>query len=180
MTKGFQKTPDYSAIYRLERHLTVFYIAQNVPSFVVLYLNISLKMVKIVILSENCRHFVSCSAWDKSHVKWDNSWNSARKWRPETLVILIKGTNIAIPMNDIIADMEMNLEIWGWYHSNFVLAYGWCKSLVPTKQITQRVEIAKNIKMNFLFGPFLFLKTVFKHSNGCWGLKALLVTWKKN
>ena len=39
LTKGFQKTPDYSAIYRLERHLTVFYIAQIVPSFVVLYLS---------------------------------------------------------------------------------------------------------------------------------------------
>ena len=39
LTKGFQKTPNYSAIYQLERHLTVFYIAQIVPSFVVLYLN---------------------------------------------------------------------------------------------------------------------------------------------
>ena len=39
LTKGFQKTPDYSAIYRLEGHLTVSYIAQIVPSFVVLYLN---------------------------------------------------------------------------------------------------------------------------------------------
>ena len=39
LTKGFQKTPDYSAIYHLESHLTVFYIAQIVPSFVFLYLN---------------------------------------------------------------------------------------------------------------------------------------------
>ena len=39
VTKEFQITPDYSVIYRLERHLTVFYIAQIVPSFVVLYLN---------------------------------------------------------------------------------------------------------------------------------------------
>ena len=39
LTKGFQKTPNYSAIYRLESHLTVFYIAQIMPSFVVLYLN---------------------------------------------------------------------------------------------------------------------------------------------
>ena len=36
LTKGFQKTPDYSAIYRSERNLTVFYIAQIMPSFVVL------------------------------------------------------------------------------------------------------------------------------------------------
>ena len=40
LTKGFQKTPNYSAIYRSERHLTVSYIAQIVPSFVVLYLNL--------------------------------------------------------------------------------------------------------------------------------------------
>ena len=39
LTKEFQKPPDYSAIYQLERNLTVFYIAQIVPSFVVLYLN---------------------------------------------------------------------------------------------------------------------------------------------
>ena len=39
LTNVFQKTPNYSAIYRLKRHLTVFYIAQIVPSFVVLYLN---------------------------------------------------------------------------------------------------------------------------------------------
>jgi hypothetical protein len=129
-------------------------------------------MVKVVILSVaqlEISHMLNGTTPEIQH----------KKWRPETLVILIKGTNIAIPMNDIIADMEMNLEIWGWYHSNFVLTYGWCKSLVPTKQITQRVEIAKNIKMYFLFGPFLFLKTVFKQSNGCWRLKALLATWKK-
>ena len=41
LTKGFQKTSDCSAIYRSERHLTVFYIAQIQigPGFVVLYLN---------------------------------------------------------------------------------------------------------------------------------------------
>ena len=36
LTKGFQKTPYYSAIYRSKRYLTVFYITQIVPSFVVL------------------------------------------------------------------------------------------------------------------------------------------------
>ena len=50
-----------------------------------------LKMVKIVILSENNCRFVSCSllvttfilfsAWDKSRVKWDNSRNSTQKMR---------------------------------------------------------------------------------------------------
>ena len=40
LTKGFQRTPNFSAIYRSERHLTVSYIAQIVPSFVVLYLNL--------------------------------------------------------------------------------------------------------------------------------------------
>ena len=39
LTKLLQKTPNYSAIYQSKRHLTVFYIAQIVPSFVVLYLN---------------------------------------------------------------------------------------------------------------------------------------------
>ena len=39
LTKGFQKNSDYSTIYQLERHLTVFHIRQIVPSFVVLYLN---------------------------------------------------------------------------------------------------------------------------------------------
>ena len=43
--------------------------------------SISLKIFKVVILSENYCHFVSCSAWDKSHVKWDNSWNSAQKMK---------------------------------------------------------------------------------------------------
>ena len=43
--------------------------------------SISLKIVEVVILSENCYHFVSCSAWDKSCVKWDNSWNSTQKMR---------------------------------------------------------------------------------------------------
>ena len=53
--------------------------------------SISLKMVQIVILSENSCHFVNCSAstrviffsaWDKSRVKWDNSQNSTQKWGP--------------------------------------------------------------------------------------------------
>ena len=34
-----KKNPNFSAIYRSECHLMVFYIAQFVPSFVVLYLN---------------------------------------------------------------------------------------------------------------------------------------------
>ena len=39
LTKGFQKTSDYSAIYRLQCHLTLFYIDQIVPNYVVYYLN---------------------------------------------------------------------------------------------------------------------------------------------
>jgi hypothetical protein len=31
---------------------------------------ISLKIVEVLILSKNSCHFVSCSAWDKSLVKW--------------------------------------------------------------------------------------------------------------
>ena len=38
LTEGFQKSPDYSAIYRSERHLTVFYFVQIVSSFGVLCL----------------------------------------------------------------------------------------------------------------------------------------------
>ena len=47
---------------------------------------ISLKIVEVVILSENSCHFVSCSAfknsfffwaWDKSRAKWDNSQKDA-------------------------------------------------------------------------------------------------------
>ena len=50
--------------------------------------SISLKMVKVVILSENSQSVVqlvitviSFSAWDKSRVKWDNSQNSTQKMR---------------------------------------------------------------------------------------------------
>ena len=39
LTKGFQKTPDYSAIYRSERHPIVFHIDQIVPGSFVYYLN---------------------------------------------------------------------------------------------------------------------------------------------
>ena len=46
----------------------------------------------------------NCAPTDEAVIKTKTSDS-------ETLVILIKGTNIAIPMNDIIADTEMNLEI---------------------------------------------------------------------
>ena len=46
----------------------------------------------------------NCAPTDEAVIKTKTSDS-------ETLVILIKGTNIAIPTNDIIADMDMNLVI---------------------------------------------------------------------
>ena len=44
---------------------------------------ISLKMVEVVILNEKSCHFVSCSTWDKSCVKWDNSPKLTKMKRTE-------------------------------------------------------------------------------------------------
>ena len=68
---------------------------------------ILLKMIKVVILSENNCHFVSCSAcnnsnlfsaWDKSRVKWEKFQNSRQKMTTQNNMLLLLFLKFYFPL----------------------------------------------------------------------------------